>query len=479
MLAYATREALRHHRAWKSQVANRHEEFLGIFVLGFLYVFIPSTPLWLAFCPWPYLTIPSALLACFLALGNIEHFRFIRARGMALPVAAGVVAALLPGVLPPFAENSDWLKHYALFNALVLGEWPVRVSIPEGDGLLRYSLSYYVMPALGAKILGVKALPLLVFVWTALGTGLVFSHVVASRGLSRGKVVAALIVFMAFSGADILGTLLTGYTRGPSFHLEWWAGFGELSASVTNLVWAPQHALPGWLVALMIYRFPERSVANAGVLLAAVALWSPFCAVGLLPLYAWAMVSVGPRVALTFSNCLLGPVLMVSAASYLLGGSGGIPFGFSWSHPLFTSAKWVVFVLLEFALVTFSLLFAQTNARSWVIVSTSFLLLLTLLSFGNNNDLLMRGSIPALGILAMACASVAVDPRLPLLRKLPLLVLLGVGAVTPVGELTRALIMPRIESPAQITLGDIVANNKAAIPQYLNMDSDELPEAGP
>lgn len=84
MLAYATRDALRHHRAWKSQVANRHEEFLGIFVLGFLYVFIPSTPLWLAFCPWPYLTIPSALLACFLALGNIEHFRFIRARGMAL-----------------------------------------------------------------------------------------------------------------------------------------------------------------------------------------------------------------------------------------------------------------------------------------------------------------------------------------------------------------------------------------------------------
>ncbi|MBV6783539.1 hypothetical protein KWH04_23610 [Xanthomonas campestris pv. trichodesmae] len=398
---------------------------------------------------------------------------------MALPIAAGAVAALLPGVLPPLAENSDWLKHYALFNALVLGEWPVRVSIPEGDGLLRYSLSYYVLPALGAKILGMKTLSLLVFIWTALGMGLVFSHVVASGEHNRSKVVAALTVFMAFSGADILGTLITGYTRGPRFHLEWWAGFGELSASVTNLVWAPQHALPGWLVALMIYRCPERSVAHAGVLLAAVALWSPFCAIGLLPLYAWAMVSVGPRVALTLSNCLLGPILMVSAASYLLGGSGGIPFGFSWSHPLFTSTKWIFFVLLEFALVTFSLLFAQTSARPWVIVATLFLALLTLLSFGNNNDLLMRGSIPALGILAMACASVTVDPRLPLLRKLPVLGLLGVGAVTPVGELSRALITPRIESPAQITLGDIVANNKAAIPQYLDMDSGELPERSP
>ncbi|MGV7166737.1 hypothetical protein ACDI35_17715 [Xanthomonas axonopodis pv. cajani] len=479
MLAYATRGALRHQRAGQSQVANRHEEFLGIFTLGFLYVFIPSTALWLTFCPWPFLTIPSALLACFFALGNTGHFRFIDARGMALPIAAGAVAALLPGVLPPLAENSDWLKHYALFNALVLGEWPVRVSIPEGDGLLRYSLSYYVLPALGAKILGMKTLSLLVFIWTALGMGLVFSHVVASGERNRSKVVAALTVFMAFSGADILGTLITGYTRGPRFHLEWWAGFGELSASVTNLVWAPQHALPGWLVALMIYRCPERSVAHAGVLLAAVALWSPFCAIGLLPLYAWAMVSVGPRVALTLSNCLLGPILMVSAASYLLGGSGGIPFGFSWSHPLFTSTKWIFFVLLEFALVTFSLLFAQTSARPWVIVATLFLALLTLLSFGNNNDLLMRGSIPALGILAMACASVTVDPRLPLLRKLPVLGLLGVGAVTPVGELSRALITPRIESPAQITLGDIVANNKAAIPQYLDMDSGELPERSP
>ncbi|MCC4608335.1 hypothetical protein LL967_10690 [Xanthomonas campestris pv. zinniae] len=478
MLAYATKGPLRHQKVGQRQEASRHEESPGVFGLGFLYVLIPSTALWLTFCPWPFLTIPSALFACLIALRNIERFHFTHARGAVLPVAAGAVAAWLPGVLPPFAENSDWLKHYALFNALVLGEWPVKVSIPEGYGLLRYSLSYYVLPAFGAKMLSIKALPLLVFVWTALGMALVFSHVVVGVKFNRSKV-AALTLFMAFSGADILGTLVTGYSRGPRFHLEWWAGFGELSASVTNLIWAPQHALPGWLVALMIYRCPERSVANAGVLLAAVALWSPFCAIGLLPLYAWAMVSVGPRVALTLSNCVLGPILMVSAANYLLGGSGGIPFGFSWSHPLFTSTKWVFFVLLEFALVTFSLFFAQTSARPWVIVASSSLMLLTLLSFGNNNDLLMRGSIPALGILAMACASVAVDPQLPFLRKLPLLGLLGVGAVTPVGELARALITPRIESPSQISLGDIVANNKAAIPQYLDMDSVELREESP
>lgn len=76
MLAYATRGALRHQRAGQNQVANRHEEFLGIFTLGFLYVFIPSTALWLTFCPWPFLTIPSALLVCFFALGNTGHFRW-------------------------------------------------------------------------------------------------------------------------------------------------------------------------------------------------------------------------------------------------------------------------------------------------------------------------------------------------------------------------------------------------------------------
>ena len=84
-----------------------------------------------------------------------------------LVMAAGFV--WLSGVLPPFAENHDWYKHYALFNELIDQSWPV--AVPHGGALstLRYSLSYYAIPAIVAKFAGHAWLGPANFAWTTLG----------------------------------------------------------------------------------------------------------------------------------------------------------------------------------------------------------------------------------------------------------------------------------------------------------------------
>lgn len=444
-----------------------------VFNTGLLFLLAPSVIVWASFCPWPLLTVPMALLAGFIALRSWAGSSVPSLGEIALVVLPGMVVALLLGVVPPFSQNSDWIKHYALFNTLVQHDWPIRVQIPEGAGYLRYSLGYYVIPALCAKILGGLGLPYIILFWTGLGLGLVFALLVIGEHLSRKEALAAIACFTAFSGADAVGTLITGYTRGPPLHIEWWAGFGELSSSVTNLIWAPQHALSGWLGSLIVYRYPRRAVENAGLILAAVVLWSPFSAIGLLPLLAWALVSSGPRSAVSPSNVLLAPVLLASAAVYLSGGSGEIPFGLTLSHPLFTWGRWSLFCSLEIILIAAALLIAAKESRCWVIVAASFLLLLTLINFGNNNDLLMRGSIPALAIFAAVSAKLVVRREVSFRRRAPLILLLLIGIVTPGGELVRGLTTPRISPTDKISIQDVVAKNKVAIPQYLNMDPED------
>ena len=63
-----------------------------------------------------------------------------------------------------------------------------------------------------------------------------------------------------FHGLDILPNLWLDWQAGTGALAswgrggEWWARLFQYSGHVTGLLWAPTHALPAWLVALLLLR---------------------------------------------------------------------------------------------------------------------------------------------------------------------------------------------------------------------------------
>jgi hypothetical protein len=200
------------------------------------------------------------------------------------------VAVLLPVTLLWFAPSgvlaptirfpSDWDKHYALLHILSDQPWPVTF---EGWHL-RYSLAWYLVPAVIAKFLGPSVLAWCVALWTALGLSLGLG-LVCERYRSGYPQWIAVAVVIAAGGLDAIGTAITGYARGPALHLEWWAEFGQIPGVTASVLWAPQHAIPALIVAaLLAARDLRPLVPVLGLPLAAAALWSPFAVIGVAPL---------------------------------------------------------------------------------------------------------------------------------------------------------------------------------------------------
>lgn len=391
-------------------------------------------------------------------------------------VVAGV-AVWLSGTLPPFAENPDWYKHYGLFNDLVSHDWPPLIPLGDRLATLRYSLGYYAVPAAMARMLGIAALPASIFVWTTIGLYLTFLLGFGAERSGVAKRFLLPVIFLLFSGADILGQFLTGSKIQLLLHFEWWARFGELASSTTNLFWTPQHALAGWIAAFLVLGFPRRSLSNAGVMGAALAIWSPFCAVGLVPILLWALLREGVRPLLSLSNFLAGLCLLIVTAGFLLGGSSGIPALFVWHTIYFNFSTWAAFLLIEFGAICLALLLARPLDKQLIVIGAGALALLSCFCVGANNDLLMRGSIPVLGMLAVLAARTVTRARGGW-KIAPLVVCLVIGAITPLGEIMRAVVQPRISGREHASIVDVIRSSGMAMaPQYLLFEPHGLVHA--
>jgi hypothetical protein len=178
------------------------------------------------------------------------------------------------------------------------------------------------------------------------------------------------------------------------------------------------------------------------MLAAAIALWSPLSAVGLVPFYL-----AGINWRRDFGAVLATrgglPFLALAAlvARYITMDTQAIASG--WSINEFPDARtfWTyygAFCMLEFGLLALVLL----RLRAFDLklgIAVALLALLPFYHFGPGNDLVMRSSIPALAILALACVKpLAGSPR-PYAR-MALMAILAVGALGAAQEPERALL---------------------------------------
>lgn len=438
-----------------------------------------------------------------------------------LIVAVGwVLLTPAGGVVGPREDDySDWFKHRALLSELGANAWPVRPTNPldaylpanEVDAaapLLRYYLGWYMVPGLAARWLGIEALNWAIPVWQWGGVALiVWLFTAGCRGWR--ETAAAVAILVCFSGMDLLRNVLlhgpdwvdwsTAFsfdrgiwpTVGLSRSLVEWPRFDgawvylQYSANTTGLMFLPQHTVSAALGALLVVQMSDRPrfLAVSVVVLVTVVFWSPFVALGPLPLLAVPLFTHGLRPFLRWQNLLPAPPVGLLLVAYLTGGAQEVPNAFLWEkYDAGTLAKLLpVFWLTEFGVLAALLVWLRPrpepdavarrsrsrnrkktreqppswSARGLALVrrepflaaSVATLFLLPVYSFGGYNDLPMNASKPAVIVLGYCCVRGIVafgrnrGGGKGATRRLALGGLVGVlavGAFTPLVEIVRA-----------------------------------------
>jgi hypothetical protein len=350
-----------------------------------------------------------------------------------------------------YANPFDWLPRFALARDLTEYSWPVSYLNNGQQFLLRAPLGYYLFPALGAKISGLGWLDIILFCWTTLGVSLFFL-LVSPRTISwQGA--AALVLFMFASGADVIGYFKQFHSL-PILgeHIEWWNVSRQYSSNTTLLFWVPNHTIAAWIAsALLVRNFADAVFVSRGLplLLAPLALWSPLSAAGFLPVFLAAVLrhcndaQFLMRLARTGIVCLITGLPVVL---YLTHGIANVPIEGKVASRVGINyfADIALFLMVEIAIFARAALAFERNLLRFV--SVFVVVVLPFLNVGNNNDLAMRASIPALAVIWITLLDELIfkkiEPERRLLAGVVALFWL-IGVVTPFQEFFRGFSNPR------------------------------------
>ncbi|MDN8617021.1 hypothetical protein [Variovorax ginsengisoli] len=393
---------------------------------------------------------------------------------LALGLLAGVWV-FLGGSFGVTGLNSDWPKHFAVLNFLTANS-----SLYAGpDEILRYSIGWYIVPSVIAKVTGSHWQAALAGIWSAIGIFVFFRLLIDLVGGGKRALLAP-VVFALFSGADIIGQALTGFHLGPRWHIEWWTGWVAYDSSTTSLFWVPQHAIAAWLMTALLLRQIERPtiLPEVALLFAATQLWSPIVALGLVPFAGYLLFQPGGSVILrnwrTWASVFF---VGLPTALYLTGASQALPASLQWNRacgdpfPCFTWPAYPRFLAVEI-LAFLLLLLAWKPARTGMFaVAAVTLLLIPLYSIGWANDFGMRASLPALAVVAIGAAALVI--KAPPKLAGAMIAVLAIGVATPLSEIARGF----VDQPAYDPTGDftpVIQQEASVRPQYFAPPRDWL-----
>jgi hypothetical protein len=427
-----------------------------LYCFSVLYFLLPCLIFTLGFTQWYVILlvgIPLIIAACFDIryelkgyLGEGLQWRDGRNVLLVFFLACAWTALFGAGFIGP--QTGDQLKNHMIFRDLFVFAWPVVYpTMPADLHFLSYPLGYYLTPALLGKLFGWTAGTVSIFLWTALGIALLWSwfFVLFSRFAWF-----AILLFMLFSGLDILGVLLQGQpVPAAGTHVEWWSGwtFLQYSSNATVMAWSTQHGAAQWLFPmLMYYRLVCcKSVRGSALLVSIAAFWSHLTLFGIivfLPLYLRQGRFLS---ALKDTSSLAIPFFLLVACFYASKAPDSIDAGFIWE--LWPAAKALplvlFFYLLEFLLLAlFIYSLKQFEDRDEILLFFSAVVLLMIVPLyhvGWSNDVSMRASaIPLFILFILFCATLK---QISLQKKKSALavglIYIFIAALTPMNEIFR------------------------------------------
>lgn len=410
-----------------------------------LWRFLDFAPLWL------FLVAMVALLAICVAIPRLiapSALPNITLRRLAFCGVVSLVLYVLGGEGRFLYSNFDWQIRDAVLRDMIVNPWPFAYTDRGTTEILRAPIGMYLFPALAGKAFGL---------WAADLALLAQNTILLAGGLALGSVLfvstrarlTALAVFLVFSGMDFLGQYW-GYIRhGAPFldHMEWWPQKAQFSSHATLAFWVPQHALAGWIGALLFLLWKDGRLP-LGIFLAVIpplTLWSPLSIIGVLPFAAFAGIQALYDRSIRIADMALPAattILSLPGLLYLAASGDSVGFRFL---PM-PAQRYLIFQALEtlpyLALVMIAGLRKSRGAITWAIVASS-LLWMPFVQIGQASDFMMRATITSFAILAVMVAdALASPPETPARRlaRMGLLATLAIGAITPALEVRRSLI---------------------------------------
>ncbi len=389
----------------------------------------------------------------------------LRPKYVIIALVVAIVWSLLSGAAGIGHQNGDWRKHNAVLKELVTHPWPVgwpRIDQESevGDYRLVYYLGYYLIPASIGKFAGWMAANISLLLTNIVGSWLVllwFGRLVQARSARTFCFISGF--FILASGLDIVGCASQNHMpKDVISHLERWAGSWSYPCNTTQLFWAPQHALSGWLCTSLVlsqFLFKRRRLPLVLPLVAAL-VWSPFMVIGLAPLVVHNLIRLRPPdLKEQACSAALAMLLLVIFVSFYMTAQYSIPkavYAFSLVPKMF------LFFTLEvglYLLILWHFLWLRNDdatSPDRVLMGMSAVVLFFILFFkvGHYNDLSMRCTLPYIFILwVMVARRLITTPTTTIDRcnYVCLSIVVLISCITPLVEVARSILQFRIQMP--------------------------------
>ncbi|MGA2267835.1 MAG: hypothetical protein ABSH44_05125 [Bryobacteraceae bacterium] len=431
-------------------MVNRDER-PALNLLSTAYLLLPVLLFLVGYLRWYYGIPLAAVLVVLLVLEAPRRWPAAWPRPAVPVIVLLLVWTALSGLGGLGYQNHDYQKHNGILKTLVEQPWPPVLADCGSDGQdcpLLYYVGFYLPSATVGRLWGWSAANHAFFLYGLVGV------LLAARWfqeLSGRKGWLVVLYFVLFSGLDFLGYWAGSRSLPPlGQHLEPWPHlYCQFNSMTVALFWVPQHALPAWLTTAMVLDRVTRlgTVRGLWCLGALLLLFSPLVAAGLMPFLLYATWQCRGRGLWSPANlgaaCLLVPVLAAYYASSALHAVHGPLWAFvNLPHRL---PGLVAFYLLELA--PFAYLYWRRPSRDlpdtdrgWFCLAVVVLLGLPLYVFGYYGDLCLRGSMPAMFVVAVWTARTAAQwLAAPGWRRWVFVTIFAVGSLTAGEEIWRSL----------------------------------------
>ncbi len=438
-------------------------------LLGYFYVILPIIIFLIGFCNVPTAVIGIGLIA-------ISSY-FIRKDCPKIWIPQNkkewwlMAAALLiitiwvcySGIGALSFQTPDHDARNPIFEYLVTEKWPV---IQQGKYILTYYIGFWLPAAVIGKIFNSITVGYFAQIaWAVFGIFLAFYYVTA---IFKKKILLPLIIFMFFSGLDILGSVIFDWLNGISpykhsfnlfLHLEWYFPNFQFSSFTTQLYWVFNQAIPAWVITMLLYH--QKNNKNLIFIYSCMFLCSTLPAIGMLPIVIYLGIKNGEKdiknvfnknhfinmLKCGFSIQNLVGALFITPITYfyltnnISGGNvgGGVSNSSQW--PLQMYLIWfLLFFMLEVGLYLACVWNKYKKDPMFYLISLCFLIY-PFIHVGSSNDFCMRATIPALIILYLYIVSMfyGEDNTKNKIIAPIITVLIIIGSMTPIHEISRSI----------------------------------------
>lgn len=311
----------------------------------YIYIFLPVFVFFAGWCRY-YVSVPGCLLILAglfsMCRDNMpcEGLNWNRSMVKKTVIIIMIIAVwvFLSGIGGYVWQTADHGARNGIFEALVREPWPVIRTVDGVERGLIYYIGFWMVPALIGKMFGMAAGYFAQYVWAVIGILLFYYFVCLLR---KRAVIWPLLVFIMFSGWDIVGSFVVGDWGGFT-HMEWWGKYFQYSSFTTQLFWVFNQAIPAWLIMIVMYM--QKKNRYIVFLLSTGLLYCTLPFIGMIPFAAYFMLGrkydqtekkLSLRIVLllkdTFSleNLICGGYVGILSFIYLVGNIAGQNFGLS------------------------------------------------------------------------------------------------------------------------------------------------------